>query len=170
MGAAMKRQGLWIVVLLGGAGAAQAACDVESSAYHAEKTLGTADAYIGCLEPLVATPGFGVLAPGVASGINVTPTFGPVAPGNPNGMPVDEYLRQIKELGGYSDYDWTQVMASTMSADGSIAVVYDKDRVAPQYATEAPFVVTSTSPNVKQYFVDPAKFRDLSEYALEAAP
>jgi hypothetical protein len=62
-------------------------------------------------------------------------------------------------------------MASTMSANESIAVVYDKNVLAPQYATEPPFEITAGSPRfkLKQYFVDPAKFRDLSEYALEVA-
>lgn len=60
-------------------------------------------------------------------------------------------------------------MAETMSIDDSIAVVYDKDRVAPQYAGELPFQIKATPQlRLKQYFVDPAKFRNLSQYALGA--
>lgn len=165
----MKYLAMMALLVLGTSGA-EAACDVEGGAYHSQKSLPTADAYIGCLEPLVATPGFGVVSPGFATGITVTPSFGPVAPGNPNGMPIEQYLQQIKAQGGYTDYEWTQVMASAMSTDASMAVVYDKNQVAPEYAAEQPFEVTAISPRakLKQYFVDPAKFRDLSTYALES--
>lgn len=161
---------LWAALILW-AGTAQAACDLESGAYHAEKSLPKADAYITCFEKSAITPIFGVPSPGVASGGVVTPSFGPVAPGNPNAIPIDGYLRLIKEQGGYSDYDWTQIMASSISADGSMAVVYDKDKLAPQYATEAPFEVTAASPkaNLKQFYVDADKFQNLSDYALEVA-
>jgi hypothetical protein len=158
------------VVFVAWAGSAQAACEVESGAYHAEKSLPKADAYISCFETATATPTFAPLSPtGPVVIATPTPTFGPITPGNPNGMPIDEFLRQVKEQGGYSDYDWTQIMASSISADGSMAVVYDKNALAPQYANEAPFEITAASPKfkLKQYFVDPGKFTELSQYALE---
>ncbi len=151
------------------AGSAQAACEVESSVYREQKTLGAADAYIACFErtgALVLPTSQRVTFGEIASG---TPTFGPVAPGNPNGMPVTEYLRQLKELGGYSDFDWTQIMAETMTVDESFAVVYDKNRVAPQYADDQPFLIKATPQfKVDQFFADPAKFKGLSQLMLEA--
>lgn len=134
-------------------------CGPVRDAYRALKTLPTAEAYIGCLEKGAA----GTLGPPLAG---ETPVFGPIAPGNPNGMEIEDYLRLIKQLGGYSDYDWTRIMSGTLSSNEPMALVYDKDRLAPELREARPFM-TPAEQGVSQYFVDQSTFNELSQFALE---
>lgn len=139
-------------------------CGPVRDAYRALKTLPTAEAYIECLEK-GADASLGGLP---AAEAVTTPTFGAIAPGNPNGMEIEDYLRLIKQLGGYSDYDWTRIMAGTFSSNEPMALVYDKDRLAPELREAQPFELkTPAQQGVSQYFVDQSTFNELSQFALE---
>lgn len=153
-----------LIVAAGGAHAGD--CSTLQQVYHSKKDLPAAQAYIACFEQV----GFGVVAslPGSSAPIT-TPSFWGPAPGNPNTMPIDQYLRQLKETGGYSDFEWSQALAGTLP-DGSVAVVYDKVKLAPQFRTIKPFEIPASGAyKADQYFVDESTFNDLSQFALEEA-